>query len=86
MKSLNMLYNKQGLIYFSCIDLKNKSKTMQEKMIGLCFYVGGEYFDAFFDMATSGKSPVEISIKYYISEATVYRLKRKFYKAWDKKF
>lgn len=86
MKSLNMPYNKQGLIYFTCIDFKNQPRITQEKIVGLCSYVGGKYYDALFDMVTSGKSPVEISIKYYISEATVYRLKRKFYREWDKEF
>lgn len=84
MKSLNMSYNKQGLIYFTCANFDSQPPEVQDKILNLCMKIGKEYYQALFDMMTTGKGVLEISNKYYISESTVFRLKRKFYIEWEK--
>lgn len=84
MKSLKIPYNKQGLIYFTCVNYDIQPPKVQKKILNLCIESGGEYYQALFDMVTTGKGVLEISQKYYISENTAYRLKRKFYKEWNR--
>lgn len=83
MKSLNLSYDKQGLIYFTCKNYKYLPVETQEKIENLCQEVGGIYKKALFDMMTNGKSATAVATEYFMSEATAFRLKRKFYKRWE---
>lgn len=83
MYSLKIPYNKQGLIYFTCVNYSIQPPEIQQKILNTCISAGGEHYKALFDMVTTGKSATEISLKYYISEPTAYRLKTKFFNEWE---
>lgn len=83
MYSLKIPYNKQGLIYFTCVNYSIQPPEIQQKILNTCISAGGEHYKALFDMVTTGKSATQISLKYYISERHVFRLKNKFFKEWE---
>lgn len=83
-RSLKIPYNKQGLIYFTCLDYINQSEETQQKILNLCFEVGKDSYQALFDTVTTNKSIPKISMEYFMCERTVYYLREKFYNAWDK--
>ena len=73
----------QGLIYFTCVNYSIQPPEIQQKILNTCISAGGEHYKALFDMVTTGKSATKISLKYYISEPTAYRLKTKFFNEWE---
>lgn len=82
-RGINVPYNKQGLIYFVCLDFKNQPRKVQEKILRLCEEIGGdEYKKALFEFVTTDASAVKVSLKHYLSEGTLYVLRKKFYEAW----
>lgn len=82
-KGIKLPYNKQGLIYFTCLDYKNQPREIQDKIKRNCEEVGGEeYKKALFEFVTTDKSAVSISMKNYLSEGTLYVLRKKFYEKW----
>ncbi len=82
-KGIKVPYNKQGLIYFTCVNFKDQPRKVQEKIERLCEEIGGdEYKKALFEFVTTDSSAVKISLKHYLSEGTLYVLRKKFYEAW----
>lgn len=82
MKGLKLPYKQQGLIYFTCLNYENLDEDTQNKIELLCYECAGEYKKALFELVTTCESVTSISLKYYISESTLYRLRNKFYNEW----
>jgi len=76
-------YIRQGLIRFSCLNYDKADESTREKIDRLCADVGGEYASALFDVMCTPKSIVSISMKYNVSETTLYRIRARFYSSWD---
>lgn len=82
-RGIKISYNRQGLICFVCLDYKNQSVYVQDKIEKLCRQVGKEHFDALFEMLTTDASVDNICMKYHIgSSTTLYRLRKDFYEKW----
>ena len=83
-RGIHIPYNKQGLIYFSCMNYKDMPDDVQNKIVNLCNEVGGEeYADVLFAVVTdSTKSIRALSMEYHISEMSLYRYRKKFYESW----
>ncbi len=81
-RGIKLPYKKQGLIYFTCLDIRNQPQTTQEKIESLCEDIGGEYKDALYEVMTSERSVRSIALDRYVSESTLYALRKKFYEAW----
>lgn len=75
-------YNRQGYIYFLSRLYRELSPTEQQKIRALCRESGGVYERALFEFVTTDKSATAISMKYHISESTLYRMVRKYYEAF----
>ncbi len=82
-RGIKLPYNKQGLIYFTCVNYKDMPEDVQNKIINLCNEVGKQHADVLFAVVTnSSKSIRSLSIEYHISEMSLYRYRKKFYEAW----
>lgn len=82
-RGINLSYNKQGLIYFTCMNYDDMPKHIQDKISYLCKRVGKEYSKALFEVMTnSNKSIRALAIEYHTSEMSLYRYRKKFYEAW----
>ena len=82
-KGINVPYNKQGLIYFMLHDFKDQPRKVQDKIVSLCEEIGGdEYKKALLEFVTTESSAVKVSLKHYLSEGTLYVLRKKLYEKW----
>lgn len=82
-RGIHIPYNKQGLIYFTCMDIKNQPVHIQDKILNLCMEVGGEDYKALYEVLTNdAKSVLGISLEYFINEKKLYKMRKNFYKKW----
>lgn len=85
-RGIKIPYNKQGLIYFTCVNYKDMPEDVQQRIVDLCDEIGGnEYADVLFRVVTdSTKSIRSLSMEHHISEMSLYRLRKRFYELWEK--
>ena len=82
-RGIKVPYNKQGLIYFTCLDINNQPEEMQRKILRLCIEVAGEDYQALYEAMTSDELNITgIALKHYISEKKIYNYRKAFYEAW----
>ena len=82
-RGIKLPYNKQGLIYFSCVNHNDMPDDVKQKIINLCNDVGKEHSEVLFEVVTnSNKSIRALAMDYHISESQLYYYRRKFYEAW----
>ena len=85
LRGVKLPYNTQGYIYFTCVTFSQQPPEIQNKNEQLCLELGGAYAGALFEVLTkAGQYSVErIATDHFISAATLYRLRRKFYEKWE---
>lgn len=82
-RGIHIPYNKQGLIYFTCVNHREMPEDIQDKIADLCNEVGGEYAEVLYKVVTeSNRSVRSLAIEYNISERNLYRYRKRFYEAW----
>ena len=82
-RGIKLPYNKQGLIYFTCMNYKDAPDDVRDKIKNLCQEVGGEYAEVLYKVVTdSNRSVRSLAIEYHTSERTLYRYRKKFYESW----
>ena len=73
---------RQGLIRYTCLCCDSQPGWVQKKINRLCREVGGEYEAALREVMCTTNSITAISLRHYVSERTLYDLRKKFYTAW----
>lgn len=73
---------KQGLIRYTCLTYTEQPARIQRKIDKLLQEAGKEYADALRLVMLSRESITAISLRYHVSEETLYRLRRAFYVGW----
>lgn len=89
LEKLNIPYERQGLIYFTCMNYKDLPPYEQEKILQLCIEISSEHYQALFKMVTTDSStyPVwKIATDYYLDQGLLYKLRRRFYQRWNEDF
>lgn len=82
-RGIHIPYNKQGLIYFTCMNVREMPEDIQQKILNLCIEVGKEDYKALYEVLTNdNKSVLSISLEYFLSEKRLYRLRKEFYEKW----
>lgn len=82
-RGIHIPYNKQGLIYFTCMNVREMPEDVQQKILDLCVEVGKEDYKALYEVLTNdNKSVLSISLEYFLSEKRLYRLRKEFYEKW----
>ena len=82
-RGVHIPYNKQGLIYFTCVNYKDMPEHLKQKIVNLCQEVGKQHSDVLYKVVTdSNKSIRSLSMEYHISERQLYNYRKKFYEAW----
>ena len=82
-RGIHIPYNKQGLIYFVCMNIKDMPPEVQNKILNLCMEVAGADYNALYEVVTNdAESILSISLKYYINEKRLYRFRKEFYERW----
>lgn len=82
-RGIHIPYNKQGLIYFTCVNVKDMPEDVQQKILNLCIEVAGQDYKALYEVVTNDrKSVLSISLEYFINEKRLYKLRKEFYEKW----
>ncbi len=82
-RGIHIPYNKQGLIYFTCVNVKEMPEDVQQKILNLCIEVAGEDYKALYEVVTNDKKSIlSISLEYFLNEKKLYRLRKEFYEKW----
>lgn len=71
---------RQGLIFFTCLNIKLLDEQTKNKILNICMEVGeGDYQALYRFLTDSHVNHVYICNEYYISKARLFKLKKKFY-------
>lgn len=81
-RGINLPYEKQGDIYFTCLNFRDKPPWVQDKIHKLCDTYGGQYREELFEVVTTEKTIRKISMERHVSENELYLLRKRFYEAW----
>lgn len=83
-KSSRLSYKRQGLVWFQCQNYKRLSKREQEKIRRAAERAGGEHAAAILDYMTTDASWRWVCVNHFISDATLQRIRKKFYEEFAK--
>ena len=84
-RGIKIPYNEQGLIHFTCMNIKTQPNAIQQKIFDLCNEVAGEHAEALYKMLTDDALNVHaVAMRYYRSESQLYQFRKRFYEAWGK--
>lgn len=84
MRGIRLTYDEQGLVYFTCRNIKKQPRAVQDRVLSLCLEVGGaEYWQALYSVLTSEDSIRSIAIEHCVSESQLYKLRKSFYEKWE---
>lgn len=75
-------HKKQSLIYFLCVNYRDLPQEVLHKINNLCYRCGGELHQALFQAVTSEELNLKVAMDHYISESTLSRKVRDFYRSW----
>ena len=82
-RGIHIPYNKQGLIYFTCMNYEDMPDSIQHKIRVLCWETTLEHCEALFKVLTDSNETIRsVSFKYNISETQLYHYRKKFYEKW----
>lgn len=82
-RGIHIPYNKQGLIYFTCMNIKDMPEDIQRKILNLCIEVGGQHYQALYTMLTDDSKNIHgVAMDFHISETQLYLYRKKFYEKW----
>lgn len=82
LRGVPLPYEKQGQIYFTCLNFSTAPVYIQRKIERLCESAGGEYASALMELVTTEKTVPQLAQKYYCSPETLARCRKEFYLSW----
>ena len=83
-RGIKLPYNVQGLIYFTCMNIRSLPIEKQTRILNLCYEVAGEHGEALYTMLTDDTKNIHgVAMQYYISESQLYAYRRKFYEKFE---
>lgn len=82
LRGVDLPEEKQGLVRYICLNSDSQPKRIQDKIQRLCDDVGGAYGAALREVMCGRKSITAISREYFVSESTLYRMRKEFYEKW----
>lgn len=82
-RGIHIPYNRQGLIYFTCMNIRDMPEDIKKKILNLCVEVAQEDYRVLYEVMTNDSKSVDaIAREYYISEKKLYGYRKKFYEKW----
>lgn len=79
MRSVKLPYEKQGFIYFTCMNYEELPDTVCAIFDKVCAEVGGKYRGELRELLITDKTAQEISMNHFIGLDALYRLRKRFY-------
>ena len=81
-RGIKLSEEEQGIIFYTCLSFPKLNEKTKKKIERLCVECAGAYSHALFELVTTRHSVTSLSRKYYLSESSLYELRKKFYEAW----
>lgn len=82
-RGISLPYNKQGLIYFTCMNIKDMPEDVQQKILDLCIETAGDHYKALYALLTDDSKNVHgVSMAFHLSETQLFHYRKKFYEKW----
>lgn len=86
-RSINLSYERQGLIFFTCLTYRMQPLNIQKRIENLCVEVAGEDFQALFALLTCEyKTAERIAADYFIPMRKLSDYRKNFYEEYDRKY
>lgn len=83
LRGVNLPYNKQGLIYFTCMTVKEQPYEVQQKILKLCIEVAEGHYRALYEALTTDSETFDtIARKHFTNEKKLYSLRKRFFEKW----
>lgn len=82
LRGVKLPAKKQMLIRAICLNYDDRPKWEKDKIKRLCDKCGGAYSAALFRLMTTDESVTKISMDSYLSEMTLYNMRKAFYESW----
>lgn len=82
LRGVNRSYQDQGEIFFTCRNYAKQPEAVKEKIRRMCTEIGGAYKDALFAVMTRDVSLEWVAQHYFVTQAQLYRFRKKFYERW----
>lgn len=73
---------KQGMIYYTCLNLQEQPLWVKNKFERLCIQASGVYHCALRELLTTQGTVTGIAMKYHVSESMLYDARTRFYESW----
>ena len=84
-KGICVPYRRQGYIYFTLLNVASLPPEKREKLKRLCDEAAGEHSAALWAYLTREKSAVTVGEEFYLSQDTLFRLRKRFYEGFPEK-
>lgn len=78
-RGIDVGYDLQGYIYFYSRLAGELGMAAEQRVLNLCIRCGGEYHRALWEYVTSDRGAVAVCMRHYLSEATLFRLVKRYY-------
>lgn len=82
LKGVKLPEEKQGLIRYTCLTYDSQPERVQKKIDKLCRECGGVHCAALREVMCSRSSITAISLRHFVGESVLYRMRKKFYERW----
>lgn len=84
-RGIRLSYNEQGLVYFVCMNRKNQTPQIRDRIWNLCVRIGGEDGEALYEFLTNDAvSAQAVCMKYFTNEKKLYAMRKRFYEEFYK--
>lgn len=84
LRGVRVSRNRQGFIRYACLTYDEQPKGMRNKIDRLLYECGGSYCAALREVMCGEDSITAIALRHYVSESTLYRMRKNFYESWDR--
>lgn len=83
-RGIHIPYNKQGLIYFTCMNIGDMPEDVKEKILRLCIEVSGQHYQALYALLTDDTKSIHgVAMDFNICETQLYLYRKRFYENWE---
>lgn len=79
-KSVPVDYDTQGYIYFRSKLYRSLGQREQNRILRICTEAGGEHYQALFEFVTTNMGATAVCRKHFLSQSTLERIVRRYYK------
>ena len=85
LRGVHISESRQKFIRYTCLTYEDQPAALQRKIDKLLAECGGAYESALREVMCGEESITAIALRHFVSEATLYRLRKGFYESWFKK-